>query len=194
MSWLNQIKNLIRRMIGAELAVVRTHFPAVVVSYDELTNTASVQPCVKLMRVLDASQENVDMPQLDDVPVYQLGSGKCLLTVAPQAGTYGFVHVCDRELETWMDTGGIIAPSSSRRFDISDCVFYPGLYPMVVDGDNGKIASGIETDRITMRTRSQETWVSVLDDETVEIGNVSGTITVDKSGQVNISGILTVDP
>ncbi|NIS15866.1 MAG: hypothetical protein GWN96_06460 [candidate division Zixibacteria bacterium] len=99
----------------------------------------------------------------------QYGSGKCLLTIAPQAGSYGYYHVSQRALDSWLTKGGIVDPSSSRKFDISDGVFEPGLYPLIPDGDNGLIVPAINTDRIELRTRVGTCYVAVLDDETVEI-------------------------
>jgi hypothetical protein len=114
------------------------------------------------------------------------GSGKCVFTVAPQEGSYGALHVTQRSIANWIINGGIVEPGSIRKFDISDSFFVPGMYPTVVDGDNGKLQSPVNTDRIELRTRTGDTSISVIDDETVEIKNASATISIDSSGNVQV--------
>jgi hypothetical protein len=186
MELIRKIQKLIRRHVDFALSHVHTHIPAQVISYDSGDNTVSVQPCIKVLRTTDPDNDTIELPVIEDVPVSLLGSGKCLLTVAPQAGSYGVLHVAERSLERWILEGGVVEPGSVRKFDISDCFFVPGIYPTVTDGDNGKLQSAVATDRIEIRTRSGDTTVSVLDDETVEIKNASATIAIDSSGNVNI--------
>jgi hypothetical protein len=58
----------------------------------------------------------------------------------------------------------------------------------VVDGDNGKIDGGIKTDRISLRTRTGDTEISVLHDETVMVQNTSGSVEITAAGDVKING------
>ena len=188
------IARIARRIFRVELADVHTHVVCQVVSYDENTNLVSLQPCIQRVRSGDPNNLTcIQLPQIDDVPVQQKGSGKCHLTVAPQDGSYGNLHVSERSLDSWMAQGGIVAPSSSRRFDIGDGFFEPGTYPQVDDGDNGKLSPAVRTDRIELRTRDLTAFVAVLDDGTVKIEAGGGTFTIDGSGQVNINNNFTVD-
>jgi hypothetical protein len=190
----SKIVQLIRRIIEEKLANIYTQMPGQVVSYDDSKNTCSVQPCINRIRTNSASSDFIKLPQLDDVPVKQFGSGKVHLTVAPQAGSYGAICFSMRSIAEWFINGGIVDPTNSRKFDLSNCWFDPGLYPDASDGDNGKIDSGINTDRIELRTRTGDTSIAVLDDETIEIKNSSATITIPSSGIVDINGNFTVDP
>lgn len=184
MGWTREIKRVAKAVFKLEMSQVRTHVPAQVVSFDSALNTCSVQPCIKILRTDDPNNTYTrELPQINDVPVRAFGSGKCLLTVAPQVGSYGYLHVSDRRLERWLTEGGIVEPISAQKFDISDCVFEPGLYPLVVDGDNGKLQSAVKTDRIELRTRSGSTFVAVVDDESIEI---------ETTGNVSINGAETV--
>jgi hypothetical protein len=133
-----------------------------------------------MMRTQDPGNlTTIDLPVLEDVPVMQRGNGKLIYSVAPQVGSYGLVHISDRCLEQWMQNGGTVDPGSARRFDISDAVFEPGMYPLIADGDNGLIDPPILTDRMEMRTRSGVTRMALIDDETIEIINADTTITID---------------
>ncbi|MCP4539026.1 MAG: hypothetical protein GY832_17970 [Chloroflexi bacterium] len=188
MSWTRNIAKLIRRMIDRALADVHTHMPAQVISYDAATNLAVVQPCLNRIRVKDPNNETtVQLPVIEDVPVKQFGSGKCLITIAPQADSYGVLHVSERSLEKWVTEGGIVNPGSTRKFDISDGFFDPGTYPTVDDGDNGLISPAIATDRIALRTRDNTAYVAVKTNGAVEIYTTTGQA-------VTINGNFTVDP
>jgi hypothetical protein len=197
MGWTKDLILLVRRVVKAVLSdEVHTHLPAEVISYNAALNTCSVQPCINRIRTDDPDNlTTVKLPQLDDVPVKQFGSGKCLMSIAPQAGSYGVLHVSEREIETWMTQGGIVDPASTRKFDISDCFFDPGAYPLLPDGNNGLIVPPINTDRIEMRTRLGTSFVSVLDDGSVEIQAIAGTITMSVAGEIelaNATGSVTL--
>lgn len=180
MRWIREVANLVRSIVRADRKDIHTSLPAQVVSYDAATNTCSIQPCIMRIRTDDPSREGwFQMPQINSVPVKQQGSGKLLLSVAPQAGSYGNMIVAQRSIETWIAEGGVVAPTSSRMHHFSDAIFDPGLYPIAVDGDNGKLPVPIATDRISLRTRAGTTEVSVLDDGSIAI---KGTETVMHDG------------
>ncbi|MBV6340982.1 hypothetical protein HWQ67_05245 [Candidatus Magnetobacterium casensis] len=195
MSWVREVSMMITRRVWEILRGVHTHLPAKVVSYDGATNTVSIQPCLMSRRADDPDNwTGIELPVVEDVPVQLLGSGKCLLAVAPQAGSYGTYHVSERCLEQWITKGGIVDPGSNRAFDLSDGFFIPGVYPTKTDGDNGKLQASVKTDRIELRTRAGTAYMAVLDDGTIEIASPAGDITINKTtGQVSINGNLTVD-
>ena len=185
--WLRELKKLVRNMVRAETAEIRTHFPAKVEEYTAATNTCTIQPCIKAIRTEDAgNMTTIGLTVLKDVPVRQHGSGKLLVSLAPQAGSYGYCHVSDRCLEQWILNGGVVDPGSARRWDISDVWFDPGGYPLMPEGDNGLLAVPVATDRISLRTRLGLGTVSVLDDDTIEITTAAGTVTMDAAGVITL--------
>jgi hypothetical protein len=189
MSFVRKIKILIRRIAKAEASKVLTSTVGQVVEYDATRNAAKIQLCVRRMRTEDPNNfTTVDLPILEDVPVQQFGSGKLLASVAPAEGSYGTVLFSDRDLEAWLATGGIVDPANMRRWDLSDAIFIPGLYPYVADGDNGQIEEAIKTDRISLRTRSGLTEISVLSDEsvTVNVNEGKAAASIDKDGAVAV--------
>jgi hypothetical protein len=142
------------------------------------------------MRTEDpANMTTVEMPVLEDIPVQQFGSGKLLLSVPPAVDSYGTLFFSDRDLEAWLMAGGIVDPANMRKWDLSDAIFIPGLYPFVIDGDNGQIEEPIKTDRISMRTRSGLTEISVLSDEsiTINVNDDKASVVIDKDGNVTIT-------
>jgi hypothetical protein len=171
-------------MVSSEIKSVRTHIPAQVQKYNATENTVTVLPCIKQFLFTNPDKSEADLPKLEDIPVTQRGSGKLWLTVAPQVGSYGTVHVFDRSIEKWLQVGGQTVPGSLRTHNLSDSEFVPDLPPLVEDGDNGKIATGIDTDRICFRTRSGLTKISVVDDESVEIKNENAIVTIAVNGEI----------
>lgn len=189
MNYARVFARIARAIFGKKIAEIRTGTIAQVVAYDKATNLVSVQPVVESVRSKDPRNlTTILLPQLDDVPVKQRGSGKGMLTCAPAVGAYGWLSFSDRCIEQWITDGGTGSPRASRMFDLNDCVFDPGLYPLTVDGDNGKIDGGIADDRISLRTRSGNTEISVLHDETVQVSNASGSVVINTSGEVIING------
>ena len=185
-----EIQQIARNVFRALIPEVRTHLVGQVVSYDPTTNTAEIQPVTRAIRVTDADNlTTAALPVLADVPVMQRGSGKLWSPVAPAVGSYGTLHISDREIETWLTKGGIVDPGVTRICDLSDAIFEPGAVPLVADGDNGLIEEPIATDRIGFRTRSNKTEISVLDDETIAINVNDGkaTITIDTTGTVTVT-------
>jgi hypothetical protein len=177
-------------MIAASLAGLRTHIPAQVVSYDAATNTVSVQPCIQVIRSEDPTNLSPrNLPVLENVPVRQYGSGKLFFTVAPAVDSYGVLHIMDRDLHRWLSSGGIVYPGASRKFDLSDAIFEPGILPYVDDGDNGQMSEPVKTDRISLRTRSGLTEVSVCVDESIAINVNDGAaaIEIDSDGNIVIT-------
>ncbi len=189
MSLIRDIKKLIRVMIDAYAADIHTHMPAQVISYDATANTVSVQPCIKRVRTDDPNNlTTAALPVLEDVPVKQFGSGDFVLTVPPSVDSYGLLHVNERELEQWLDRGGVVDPATVRKFDLSDAIFDPGMY--VING----ITGGVNTDRIEIRSMDGTVFIAILDTGEISIENGVGTITMDATtGQVDVNGHLTVD-
>jgi hypothetical protein len=193
---------------------VHTQMPARVVSYNGHNNTCSIQPCINRIRTEDPNNLTIiELPQINDVPVKQCGSGKLLLSVAPQVDSYGVFYVCERDMELWKTNGGIVDPNSSRKFDLTDGWFDPGLYPLADDGDNGRILPALYTDRIGFRTRLGTSYIYLHDNGEIDlfadgtdsvnvrmqtngtftVSNTSGSIDLKPSGQIDVNGNFTVD-
>jgi hypothetical protein len=198
MSWLREIKLMVRRIAKAEASRVRTCTVGQITEYDATRNAVKIRLCVKAMRTEDPENlTTVEMPILEDIPVQQFGSGKLLFSVPPSVDSYGTLFFSDRDLEAWLTSGGIVDPANMRKWDLSDAIFCPGLYPFVVDGDNGQIEEAIATDRVSMRTRSGLTEISVLADESVTIvtNEDKASIVIDKEGKITIvaAGDVSID-
>lgn len=190
------LKSLIEAVVEAKRYDIRTHCIAQVRAYDAEANTVELQPVTHGVRFTDPDNlVSVPLPLLKEVPVSQVGSGPLWATVAPAEGSYGIVHICDRIIDDWKAAGGVNAPSEIRCHSLSDGIFEPSVVHLVVDGDNGAFEEPIKTDRISFRTRSSKTEISVLSDETIQINNEKASVTIDADGNVTITseGEISLD-
>lgn len=201
---------LIQRNIDVAKYNIRTHVIAQVVSYDRDKNLCVCQPVRSEVRTTDAANsDSVQLGTISDVPVALYGSGKTWCLYTPKPNTYGVLHISDRIIEDWMELGGIVGTKNVRCHDLSDAIFYPSVVPLVIDGDNGAFDAEddyqpILEDRISLRTRSGLTQISVLEDEsiliqTIKDDEITTSITIDGDGNVtlaaagNLSATVTGD-
>ncbi len=155
MGIVRELKKYVHNAIRAYLAqYVDTHVPCQVISYNATDNTVNLQPCIDAIRVFDPdNMQTVTLPPINDVPVRQFGSGSLWMTAAPQAGAYGVLHVAKHRLDSWLDKGGQVAPTSAILFNKSDGFFEPGICTLMVNDAHGKLGTAIATDEIGFRTR-----------------------------------------
>ena len=182
-----EVKQIAGQVFDTNKYRIRTHVIAQVETYDTDKNTVTVQPVTKAVRFTDPENiTTVELPQISEVPVIQVGSGKLWCTVAPAVDTYGLLHISDRIIDDWLSAGGIVDPTGIRCHDLSDAIFEPSLLHLVDEGDNGLLAVPVATDRISLRTRAGNAEISVLDDETIEIKTAASTVSMDVAGKITL--------
>jgi hypothetical protein len=118
----------LRLLFQTMLGGIHTAFPGMVQSYDPLTMRAVVQPC--LMRKYYDLPAATPLPVLMDVPVMFMSTGSLHIIAPPDPGSYVLMIVCERSLDMWLTSGGVVDPMSPRKFDLSDAVAIPGLFPL----------------------------------------------------------------
>ena len=117
------LAQVIESTIENRLCDLHTCLPAKIISYDG--NKAVIQP---LLRRKFKDGEIVTLPEIKNVPVAFPRAGKYQITFPLNAGDYGLAFFSERSLDLWLVNGGTISPEDPRKFDLSDAVFYPGLY------------------------------------------------------------------
>jgi hypothetical protein len=110
-------------------ARLHVSMPARVVSYDEDTQTASVQPILRSRRVdQEGTSSSHQLPSIPKVPVAFPQGGGCSITFPLAAGDEVLLVVAERSMDEWKQAGGgDISPKDPRRFDLSDAVALAGL-------------------------------------------------------------------
>jgi hypothetical protein len=117
-----------RLLFDAMLGGVHTATVGVVQAYDPAKMRATVQPC--LMRKYYDLPTPVKLPLLMDVPVLFFSTGSLHIIAPPDPGSYVLLVICERSLDRWLTSGGVVDPLVPRKFDLSDAVAVPGLFPL----------------------------------------------------------------
>lgn len=118
---------IVKQILGSD---VRTAEPAVVLSVTgggiSAPPTVSVQV---LVNQVDGLGNATPHGQIFNVPVWRLQCGNGGIISDPVVDDTGLLVVCDRDISSVQSTGGQVSnPGSSRRFDLSDSIFLPGLF------------------------------------------------------------------
>lgn len=127
-----QVTNLpdaIAASIRRHLGEIHTCLPARVESYDHKKQRASVQPQIK-KKYRDGLVD--DMPVIVDVPVIWPRSSNASLTFPVNKGDYVMLVFAERAIENFLTLGGLQEPGDRRKFDLTDAIAVPGLYPFNV--------------------------------------------------------------
>lgn len=111
------------------LVGVHVGFVGQVVDYDRVTQTATIRPVVKGRRKTEeGGVEFYDLPLLVRVPVEFPQGGGCSITWPLAVGDQGMVRISERSHDEWRAVGGAgLQPQHTRRFDLTDATFFPGV-------------------------------------------------------------------
>ena len=121
------ITDLIDSEIENFLSEIHTSFPAQVLKYDSTKQSVDVQPCIQ-KKLTDDSV--LPLPIIHNVPIIFPSSGGALLSFPVEAGDTVLVQCCERSIDLWLSSdGGQIDPEDTRKFNLSDAIAIPGLYP-----------------------------------------------------------------
>lgn len=151
--------DLIQKYIDGSLAGLHVASPGRVESYDAASCKANVQPCIKKKL---RSGEVIEPPVITNVPVVWPRTATSSIFMPISAGDYVLLIFCERSIDAWLSLGGVVDPEDYRKFDMSDAVALPGLFPF----GQGK---------------------TVVSDH-LQIRNGSATITVKSNGDIEIGG------
>lgn len=122
------VVDAIVEIVRGEIAVIRTITPARVLSYDPITERATVQPTLR-GRWVDQEQELLTtyLPApLAGRPVLWLSAGDFGLTGELAVDQEVTLLISDRSIADWLQTGSAdVTPADLRRFDLSDAMVLP---------------------------------------------------------------------
>ena len=140
------IADLARAIVATSIGQVRTSLPAVILAYDRATQRARIRITVRTpFRDPATGQitEWVQPPPISNVPVQWSGGAAGSLTIDLAAGDAGIVLIGERDLSGRKTTGtGDNTPTDSRRMDLSDALFVPGITPDTAPLPGGAVADG----------------------------------------------------
>lgn len=172
------------------LGDVHVAFPALVLSYVPTNQFANVQPTVRIYQRDSALELDVPfaLPALTDCPVLFPGSTLFSITWPLAPLDEGLVICCSHDLDAWLTAGTPdTIPTSRRRHDLSDAVFWPGIRPKTKPrsqpsaGASG-IAIGLDTGLSELRATAAEI---VVKGPTVKLGSELASIAVALSASID---------
>ena len=122
-------------VIDSYMYRMHTALPGVVQAYDRTKCTVDVQPTLKW-----AFQDQlIEMPVIQSVPVVFPRTTKSIISLPIAAGDTVLLIFAERSIDEWMHLGGIVDTKDARKFDLSDAIAIPGLFPFtaapLADGD-----------------------------------------------------------
>lgn len=124
-----EFEEALDELVDQALGRINVALPAVVLSYDEGTNTCTVRPAVRAHYIDEDTEERiaVRMPPIPRVPVATPMFGGLFELECPlAAGDHVLLLFADRSIDEYVATGGADnTPQDVRRFDLTDAVALP---------------------------------------------------------------------
>jgi Phage protein Gp138 N-terminal domain len=190
-----------RTFLRQALVDLRVSAPAIVQSFDPLTQTVTAQiaisefckpPFVDGNGVTQtASPGWVAINPIHNVPVILPRAGGFCLTFPLKAGDEGLLVFCDSCIDLWWQQGGQQPPPGGpiiqnsferRRHDLTDCGFIPML------GNQTRVLPNYSTESVQLRSDDGTTYIELK----LGVANILSRGGLNITGPVNIVGDLNV--
>lgn len=116
----DSLRFLVRQMMNGMATATLVE----VVSADASTKTVNVKPMVKQ---IDGAGNTIDHGTIHNIPYFTIRGGAAAIKLTPRAGDIGMVAFCHSDISGVKETGTASAPSTRRRFDWSDGLYFGGF-------------------------------------------------------------------
>lgn len=133
------LATVLEEAIDAKLTGLNVMLPGKVVRVDVPGGKCDVQPLIKI-KYGDETVE--DMPVITNVPIANYRAGTAFISLPVHVGDTVELRFSQRSIDVWKSKGGSVDPQDPRKFHLSDCVAYPGMYPLT-DPPTGATADDI---------------------------------------------------
>lgn len=170
------LADILQQAMDSVLSTVHTCLPGRIEKYDYVTQKAEVKPLLK--RKFDDGDE-IELPVLTDVPVIMPRSSIASITFPIKKGDLVLLLFSERAIGDWLINGGMVTPISERRFDLSDAIAIPGLYPFNEDSPT------VNAD--DLQIKNDKATITLRQDGTMLLEG-KGTIEMLSSGTIEING------
>lgn len=170
----------VKRDTGVTLNAVQI---GIIEAFDSSNQTATIRIAIK--QVIDIAPDGTrtlkEHPLILECPVVTMFGGDSFINLPIQVGDNCLVFFCDREIDNWLNKGGVQAPSIGRVHDISDAIALVGIRNFQ-NSISDFLANGI---RISFAANSR---IDLTDDA---IDSIAGLFT--HTGDMLITGDATVE-
>ena len=179
-------KAALDEMFWQKLWALRVMIPAIVVSFDSVHQTVTVQPAIQENMLQNGVVTPTNLPQLVNVPVCLPRAGGLAITLPLAAGDEGIVIFADMCIDAWWQSGGTANNQvERRRHDLSDGMFYPGGW------SQPRVLPNYSTTMAQLRTDDGTVYVGVNETGIYFNGPIQGAVTF--AGTVEFQADVTVD-
>lgn len=155
---LNDPEEANRAALDGRQARIRTAIPGLVVSFDPVKSTVTVQPAIRgSVEGSDGESTSTNLPVLPDVPVCWPRGGGFALTFPIKPGDECQVIFNDRCMDAWWQSGGVGEPLEPRMHDLSDGMahFAPSSMP--------KALQDVSTTSMQMRNEAGTAYIEITE-------------------------------
>lgn len=188
------LSSTIRKGVDNRLKEVHTSLPAKIVTFDSITQLATVQPLIKRGFITRESEtENVkyeDLPPLINIPVAFPRGGGASLTFPIVDGDECLLIFNERANDTWYQSGESSVPNARRMHSYSDAVAMVGL------SSKPNVIPNFDNTNVQLKIDDSTAVITLKKDSTLDIkADTKVTVTApdaEFSGNVRINGNLEV--
>ena len=152
--------------------------PAVVVSYDRPSKTATVRPIIAMV---STAGQIIQRAPVAEVPVFQMGGGGWFINFDLVPGDLGWIKANDRDMSRFLQSLEETTPNTSRKHSFSDALFFPDQlkgYTLADEDEGGIVVQNLAG---TMKVSLTTTRAKVLHPTLIKLD----------APNVTCSGILT---
>lgn len=157
--------------IEQRLCDLHTGLPGEIIS----TDGSKCDVRILLKRKFIDEDDPIELPVITNVPVKFQRTEKAGLSLPLKKGDSGLLVFIERSMDTWLVQGGCISPGSKRKFDLSDPVFVPGLFPFNSPPQN--------FDGTKLFVYNESSKMELSPDGTIELKNDTGTYRMTPAGK-----------
>lgn len=123
---MKMLSDIINTSIWNILSEVNTLLPGKIVSIDINKCKATVKPLIKKRFT---NGQVLAIEPIPNVPVIFQRTKNGHSYIPIEKGDFCLLGFMQRSIDNWVSSGGDIDPDDNRKFDLSDCIALPGLFP-----------------------------------------------------------------
>lgn len=152
-------------------------------SFSTADQTATIS--ISYLKQKQNTGDFVSYPVILKCPCVVMNGGGAYVSFPITTGDECLVLFCDREIDTWLETGGVNQPRSSRTHDLTDAVALVGIksLPNSITSYYNGFQIFYKSSKINIDASGNVTVNSAAKVDVIATGNVS----VDAGGDVSVS-------
>lgn len=183
---LNDPETAFRQGFQGGQAKMRTSFPGIVSKVNLAKMTCEVV-CAIQAEVEDefGNTQFVKLPPLPDCPIQFPSAGGFTITFPVAVGDEVLVHISDRCIDAWWQSGGIQPPAEFRMHDLSDGFCVPGIK------SQPRVLSNISTTDLQIRNDAGTAHIGMTPAGLIELSSATG---IKVNGNLVVSGTIGGGP